>query len=181
MLSSLPSNRNFDQICNRARHGSQIISVFSFDSVALILALLDNIFLREEEPGMVKRGGVSGMQFEAFHFLRSFCGKWPESRSIRTLLDLCSLSPFATIQMHIRFLYLKSGLELPLGESRRFCAFKGFRMVREQHSLAASLPSEKGKAPLTLGAPSIILIPRPPKYRPSSTLYTHHSWRYWSW
>lgn len=94
---------------------------------------------------MVKRGGVSGMQFEAFHFLRSFCGKRPESRSTRTLLDLCSLSPFATIQMHIRFLYLKSGLELPLGDSRRFCAFKGFRMVREQHSLAASLPSEKGK------------------------------------
>lgn len=63
------------------------MSVFSFQSVALILAFIDNTFLRELEPGMVKRGGLLGIQLEAFHLLRSFCGKLPKSQAIRALFE----------------------------------------------------------------------------------------------
>lgn len=85
------------------------------------------------------------MQFEAFHFLRSFCGKWPESRAIRTLSDCCSRLPIALIQMHIRFFHYANAPVTTFTEQRKGFRSPGLQMVREYHSLAASLPSETGK------------------------------------
>lgn len=147
-VNSLPICRNFDQICNGARRGSDNTSVFSFASIALILAIFETIFFRGEGPAIGRKGPIlhPSMTFEAFHFLRSFCGKWPESRTIRTLSDvLGSLSPLTSIQMHIRFLQFADVPEVSYPNQQKCCRRSGLRIVREHHFLAASLPSEKGK------------------------------------
>lgn len=150
-VNSLPMYRNFDQICNGARRGSDNMSVFSFSSIALILEIFETIFFRGEGPAVVKRTGPilhPSMTFEAFHFLRSFCGKWPESRTIRTLSDALGLgspSPLTSIQMHIRLLHYADAPGVSYPNQQKSCSRSGLKIVREHHFLAASLPSEKGK------------------------------------
>lgn len=141
--------RNFDQICNGARHGSERMSVFSFASIALILGIFDHVFFRGEGPGILKHTGHilhPGMNYVAFLFLRSFCGKWPESRAIRTLSDvLRPCFPSTTIQMHIRFLHYSDAPQVSYPRKQKSCRRSGLRVVRERHDLAASLPGDKGK------------------------------------
>lgn len=139
--------RNFDQICNGARRGSERMSVFSFASIALILEIFNKSFFRRGGPGIPRYTGhilQPGMNYEAFHFLRSFCGKWPESRAIRTLSDaLRPYFPFTTIQMHIRFLHYSDAPQVSYPREQKCCRRSGLRVVREHHALAASLPGDK--------------------------------------
>jgi hypothetical protein len=65
--------------------------VFCFGSVALILELMRNAYLRDEKPRLPKFSRLPEMQFEGFHFPRIFCGRWPERKMTRTLSDNYSL------------------------------------------------------------------------------------------
>lgn len=125
------------------------MSVLSFASIALILSIIDTTFLRVEGPGCVRPNGNTlhpWIKIEAFHFLRSFCGKWPESRAIRTLADALKFDhPLTTIQMHIRFLHYSDAPDVSYQREHKFCRCSGLKIVREHHCLAASLPGEKGK------------------------------------
>lgn len=136
--------RDFDQFTSRSSYDHELMIVFPFKAISLMLSLMDNTFLRGREVGDIKSGVVPGMQFEAFHFLRSFCGTWPENRAMRTLLNATLLLGFATAQLHLRFLDSSKQPESLPSQSDNFSRFEGFGMIREHHSLSASLPTRKG-------------------------------------